>query len=192
MGSKRPYPATLCISINDEVVHGIPNEDRVIESGDIVSVDCGVKHDGLFTDHAVTIMVGEVSDEARKLVLAAEEALALGIKAAKPGDTVGDIGYAIESFINNRYGIIRILSGHGVGRHIHEDPYVPNFGEPGTGAVLEPGMVIAIEPMITLGSEEVDLYNDGYTYVTKDRSLAAHFEHTVLITDSGPEILTKV
>lgn len=191
-GVKTPYPASMCISINDEVVHGIPADDVVLKEGDLVTLDCGINHKGYFSDHAITYPVGKINPEDQKLINITRESLAVGIKAAQPGNTTGDIGHAIESFVNGRYGIIRILSGHGVGLAVHEDPYVPNYGKPGIGEKLVPGMVLAIEPMLTRGSEIVDVLDDEYTYVTEDGSQSAHFEHTVLITENGPEILTKV
>ena len=176
-----PYPASLCVSINDVVVHGIPTEDMVIQSGDLVSIDLGLKYQGVFTDSARTIMVGNVSQEAKQMVYDIQEALALGIEQARPGNTVGDIGHAIESFNNKRYGNVKELAGHGVGLAVHEDPYVPNYGKPGTGAVLKVGMVLAIEPMFNLGGSEVRFHDDQYTVSTKDGTLSAHVEHTVLI-----------
>jgi methionyl aminopeptidase len=193
-GAKRPYPATLCVSINDEVVHGIPNEhDRILNEGDIVSLDLGLIHNGLITDMAVTVPVGKVDEEAHKLMETTKEALRLGIKAAKGGKTVGDIGSAIATFVRPKgYGIVEELAGHGVGYSVHEDPYVPNFGAKGEGAKLHPGMVIAIEPMLNEGTKEVYLDKDGYTYKTADGSRSAHFEHTILITKSDPVILTSL
>lgn len=192
-GARHPYPAALCVSVNDEVVHGIPSKDRILKEGDIISLDCGLKHKGLYTDHAVTVPVGRVSKEIKKLLETTEQALALGIEAAQPGGNIGDIGYAIEQFVKPfGFGIVRVLSGHGVGKHIHEDPYVPNFGRKGSGEKLKPGMVIAIEPMLNLGSYAVYLDKDGYTYKTRDKSVSAHFEHTIAITENGPEILTKL
>ncbi len=185
------YPASLCVSINEVIVHGIPTKDMVIKEGDLVSIDLGVKYKNMFTDSARTVIVGEVSDDKKQLVADAYQALALGIAAAQPGNTVGDIGYAIESFNNKKYGNVRELSGHGVGVAIHEDPYVPNYGKPGTGARLKPGMVIAIEPMFNLGTSDVHFLDDQYTVVTADGACSAHVEHTVLITGNGPEILTK-
>ncbi len=187
----RPYPATLITSINDEVVHGIPS-DRVLRDGDIVALDLGLQYDGMFLDHAVTVAVGEkVAAKDKELIAVTEQALAEGIAAIVPGATVGDIGYAIEQYVRPyKLGIVRDLSGHGVGRAIHEDPYIPNYGKKGKGVELKPGMVIAIEPMLTRGSENVILMNDGYTLKTSDGSRSAHFEHTVLITETGAEILT--
>lgn len=192
-GAKRAYPASLCVSINDEVVHGIPNEKpRPLKDGDIVSLDLGLIHRNLITDHALTVAVGEVSDRTKKLLKVTEDALYVGIDAAKPGKRTGDIGYAIQSFVEKyKFGIIEELSGHGVGYSVHEDPFVPNYGVKGEGVLLKPGMVIAIEPMLTLGSPEIYLADDGYTWKTQDGSMAAHFEHTVVITEKGADILTQ-
>lgn len=192
-GAKRPYPAALNISINDEIVHGIPNEEpQIIKDGDIVSIDLGVTHGGLITDSAMTVTVGDVTEEERKMVIHCEEALMRGIKAARGGARVGDISYAIESFAKQfDYGIPEGLAGHGVGYKVHEDPFIPNEGRKGGGELLEPGMVIAIEPMLTLGSSRILLAKDGYTYKTSDGSKSAHFEHTIAITDGDPIILTR-
>lgn len=192
-GASRPYPASLCVSINEEVVHGIPNEKpRKLKEGDIVSLDLGLIHKKLITDHATTVPVGAISAEAKKLLEVTEKALYAGIEAAKPGKRTGDIGYAIQKYVEQfGFGIIEELAGHGVGYAVHEDPFVPNFGIPNEGVLLKPGMVIAIEPMFTLGKPDVKVLKDGYTFVTKDKSLAAHFEHTIVITNSGAEILTK-
>jgi methionyl aminopeptidase len=190
---KRAYPASLCVSINDEVVHGIPNEKpRKLKDGDIVSLDLGLIHDGLITDHAVTVAVGLIPLETQKLIEVTKKALDVGIKAAKAGKKTGDIGWAIQEYVEKYgLGIIEELAGHGVGYSVHEDPFVPNFGMPGQGVLLKSGMVIAIEPMLTLGGPDVTLASDGYTFKTKDHSLAAHFEHTVVITTKGADILTK-
>ncbi len=192
-GHRTAYPAALIVSVNAEVVHGIPTAAKILKEGDVVSLDLGLKHKGLFTDHAVTVAVGPVSKERQKLMQVAREALYQGIEAVRPGGRVGDIGHAIESYVKKegKYGIVRVLSGHGVGRHIHEDPFVPNYGKKGSGEKLAPGMVIAIEPMLTLGSEDVVEGRDGYTLKTADGSCAAHFEHTVLVTETGFEILTE-
>lgn len=191
-GAKRSFPASICVSINDEIVHGIPNENpKILKEGDIVSLDLGLIHKGLITDMAVTVSVGKVGREIRKLLKVTEKALQVGIKAARGGGYTGDIGFAIQSFVELfGYGIVRELSGHGVGYKIHEDPYVPNFGVKGKGEKLVPGMVIAIEPMINLGSEKIVLDSDGYTYKTADGKVSAHFEHTVLITEGKAEVLT--
>lgn len=192
-GADAPYPASLCVSINEEVVHGIPSDKRILEEGDIVSIDLGLKHKGMYTDMAMTVPVGTVSASSQKLMKITEQALNIGIESAQAGFKVGDIGHAIESFVRpHRYGIVEVLSGHGVGKYIHEDPYIPNFGKPGKGAKLVPGMVIAIEPMLNNGTKNVIIDKDGYTIRTADGKRSAHFENTVLITENGPEILTKV
>jgi methionyl aminopeptidase len=194
-GASTPFPASLCISVNDEVVHGIPSNNRILKEGDIVGLDLGVKHKGLFTDMAITVPVGKVDPLSLKLLKTTEEALRVGIKAAQNGNTVGDIGYAIEKFVraqNIKYGIVDVLSGHGVGKKIHEDPYIPNFGKKGKGAKLVPGMVVALEPMLNLGTKEVTIDDDDWTFRTADRKNSAHFEHTILITEGEPEILTKI
>jgi len=191
-GAEFPYPASICISVNNEVVHGIPNAKKILQEGDIISLDLGLKHQGLYTDMALTVPVGEISSGSRKLIEVTEKALEVGITAAQSGNKVGDISYAIESFVRpHKYGIVEVLSGHGVGKAIHEDPYVPNFGKAGVGAKLVPGMVIAIEPMLNNGTKNVVLDKDGYTFRTADGKKSAHFEHTILITDGEPEILTK-
>lgn len=193
-GATRPFPACLCVSINDEVVHGIPNEkEKILKEGDIVSLDLGLVHKGLITDAAITVAVGKVAKGPEELLAATEKALYAGIKAAKGGKKIGDVGMAIERLaLAHNFGVIEELSGHGVGYHVHEDPFIPNFGEAGTGETLKPGMVIAIEPMFNLGSRHVVLDDDGYTYRTKDGKASAHFEHTILITKGEPEILTKI
>ncbi len=191
-GARTPYPASLITSVNHEVVHGIPSKKVVLQEGDVISLDLGINHEGVFTDAAITVPVGKISKEANELLIITEEALQVGIDAVKPGATTGDIGYAIQSFINKRYGIVEGFSGHGVGRHIHEDPFIPNYGEPGEGEKLVPGMTIAIEPMMNLGTKYVKILSDGYTVVTKDGKQGAHFEHTVLVTETGAEILTKI
>ena len=190
-GADFPYPASLITSVNAEVVHGIPGK-KILKEGDIIALDLGLNYEGVFLDHAITVPVGAIGGKDKELLAVTEEALAKGIEAIVPGATVGDIGYAIESFVKPyKLGIVRVLSGHGVGRAIHEDPYIPNYGRPGRGAKLEPGMVIAIEPMLTRGSEDIITMPDGYTLKTVDGSRSAHFEHTVLITEEGAEILTK-
>lgn len=192
-GARRPYPASLCVSVNDEVVHGIPNEqEKILREGDIVSLDLGLRHDGLFTDAAITIPVGKIDEAAEKLIETTKKALAIGINAAHGGGHIGDIGAAIEKFVKPfGYGIVRDLAGHGVGYAVHEPPFVPNFGEKDKGKKLLPGMVLAIEPMLNEGTEKVILDSDGYTYRTADGKRSAHFEHTIVITDSGAEVLTS-
>lgn len=191
-GAPRPYPASLCVSVNEEVVHGIPNETaKTLREGDIVSLDLGLVHKGLITDMAVTVPAGKISPELKALSDCAKEALNAGIMAAKGGRRLGDISAAVERVgTAGGYGIVRELSGHGVGFRVHEDPFVPNYGEAGRGLVLKPGLVIAIEPMFNLGDRAVELQRDGYTWKTADGKPSAHFEHTVLITKGNAEILT--
>ena len=193
-GAARAFPASLCVSINDEIVHGIPNEsDRVLKEGDIVSLDMGLIHDGLIVDSAISVGVGEIDAKAKKLLAATEEALYAGIKAARGGARVGDIGVAVEAVADrNHFYIADELAGHGVGYKVHEDPFVPNFGMPGQGPLLKPGMVIAIEPMLNEGGSEIRHGDDDWTILTADGSRSAHFEHTVLITDGAADILTKL
>lgn len=191
-GASKAYPASLCVSVNDEIVHGIPAKGKIFKEGDIVSIDLGLKYKGLYTDHAITVGVGEISLKNEKLIKKTKQALEIGIWAAVGGKTIGDIGNAIENFVGNRYGLIRELAGHGVGQEIHEDPYVPNFGKAGSGPKLIPGMVIAIEPMLCLGQKEIITASDDYTIKTRDGSYAAHFEHTILITEGDAEILTMI
>ncbi|MHB1316625.1 MAG: type I methionyl aminopeptidase [Minisyncoccota bacterium] len=192
-GAKRAYPAALCVSINEEIVHGIPNEDpKILKQGDIVTLDLGLTHKSMITDSAITVAIGEVGEKERKLILHTEEALMKGIKEARGGAHIGDISYAIGSFARSLgYGLPDSLAGHGVGYAVHEDPYVPNEGQKGQGELLVPGMVIAIEPMLTLGGDKIVLAKDGYTYKTKDGSVSAHAEHTIVITNGDPIILTK-
>ena len=193
-GAPRPFPASICISVNDEVVHGIPNENPLtLKEGDIVGLDFALSHKGMITDMAVTVPVGEISPEVDNLLKITNAALLAGIKAAKVGKKVGDISSAIELVgLAHKYGVVEELAGHGVGFHVHEEPYVPNYGEPGKGAILKTGMVLAIEPMFNLGSRYVTLDKDGYTYRTKDGKPSAHFEHTILITKGEAEILTLI
>lgn len=233
-GAKRPYPSSICISVNEEVVHGIPNENpHVIKNGDIVSLDCGITHRGMVTDHAISVIAGKGDTQAEALLAATKEALYAGIGAARAGNTIGDISAAIEAVgAEAGYGIVYELGGHGVGYAVHEEPYIPNIGGTERGETLSPGMVLAIEPMFTEGTSrargtpasasarkpllakvsetlssasfgrherarsrrsslaKVQLMPDGYTFVTRDGSRAAHFEHTILVTENDPEILT--
>jgi methionyl aminopeptidase len=194
-GAPRPFPAALCVSVNDEVVHGIPNErEKILREGDIVGLDLGLAHAGLVVDAAVSLPVGAVDERAARLIAATREALARGIAAARAGSFTGDIGRAIEAFVRPfGYGIVEELGGHGVGHAVHEQPFIPNFSSAERGARLVPGMVLAIEPMLTEGGKAVTLDADGYTFRTKDGGRSAHFEHTVAVTKSGvPEILTGV
>ncbi|OGZ06329.1 MAG: type I methionyl aminopeptidase [Candidatus Lloydbacteria bacterium RIFCSPHIGHO2_01_FULL_49_22] len=191
VGARRPYPAALCVSVNDEIVHGIPS-DRVLKEGDIVSIDLGLTHKGMITDAALTVPVGKVSNKILELISETERSLKEGIRAMHPGGHIGDIGAAVERVAHQHgYGIVRELGGHGVGHAVHEDPYVPNYGKKHSGPILKPGMVLALEPMFMLGSEDIRLMPDGYTIITEDGSLSAHFEHTVVVTETGVEILTK-
>jgi len=186
------FPGSVCVSVNEEVVHGIPSPKRVLSEGDIVSVDVGVRLGGWCSDSAWTFTVGEVSSEARALLGITEKALEAAVEAAVPGNHIGDIGAAvIRTVEGKRYGIIRELVGHGIGRDVHEEPQVPNIGRPGHGPLLREGMILAIEPMLCAGSPEIRTLRDGWTVVTADKSLSAHFEHTVAITADGPRILTR-
>jgi methionyl aminopeptidase len=191
-GARRPYPATLCVSINDEVVHGIPNESvKTLKAGDIVALDLGLTHNGIIVDAAISLAVGEVSEETKKLLTATERALAAGIKNAIPGNHIGDISHAIQKEIEDAgFKVIKELGGHGVGELVHEEPFVPNFGRVGSGPELVEGMVLAFEPISSAGKAAIKLDPDGYTYRTKDGSLSAHFEHTILIESSGARIIT--
>ncbi len=186
------YPASTCISINEEIVHGIPSKKRILSYGDLVSIDLGVIFEGYFGDAAFSAFVGEPPTEAaEKLLKVTKEALYIGISKCKPKKRLGDISEAIQGYAESKgLGVVRKFVGHGIGKALHEPPEVPNFGVKGTGPVLKKGMVIAIEPMFTLGSFDVNILNDGWTAVTADGSLAAHFEHTVAITEKGPDILS--
>lgn len=185
------FPATACISVNDEIIHGIPSKKRILRQGDIVSIDLGAKIDGYNGDNAATFAVGDISDEAKRLIDTTRESLYEGIKAAVVGNKIGDIGSAVQRYCEARgYGVVREYTGHGVGKALHEDPAVPNYGTPGRGMKLLPGMTIAIEPMINQGTAAVKQLPDGWTVKTKDGLLSAHFEHTVAITKDGPRILT--
>jgi methionyl aminopeptidase len=187
------YPASACISVNSQVVHGIPSDKFFIKEGDIVSVDVGVICDGFYGDGAYTYPVGKISEEAKKLMKVTKEALYEGIKKAKPGRRVGDISYAIQSHVETKgFSVVRAFVGHGIGRSLHEEPQIPNFGKEGTGPKLKRGMTLAIEPMVNAGTYEVVILPDGWTAVTKDGSLSAHYEHTIAITEDEPEILTKI
>ena len=185
------FPATACISINDEVIHGIPSKKRILRAGDIVSIDLGAKINGYNGDNAATFAVGDISDEAQRLIDTTRESLYEAIKVCVAGKKIGDIGYTVQHYCEERgYGVVREYTGHGVGKALHEDPAVPNFGTAGRGIRLLPGMTLAIEPMINQGSEAVKRLSDGWTVKTKDGQLSAHFEHTVAITKDGPKILT--
>ena len=188
----RGFPATVCISINQEVVHGIPSPHRRIAEGDIVGLDLGCIVDGYYADCALTLAVGVVPPNVQKLLDVTRESLELAIKECWPGRRLSDVSHAVQSHVEaHGLSVVRAFVGHGIGRALHEEPQVPNFGDPGRGPQLRPGMVLAIEPMVTMGSWEVKILDDGWTAVTKDGSLAAHFEHTVAVTEGEPEVLTR-
>ena len=185
------FPGTICASVNEEVVHGIPKKDRILKSGDIISIDTGARLDGFCSDAAITLGVGEVSDEAQRLMDVTKKSLYKAIGQVKPGKRLGDVEHAVETFAKqNGVGVVRDYCGHGIGRNMHEEPSIPNFGRPGTGPLLEKGMVLAIEPMLTAGTYRVWELDDGWTVVTADGKYAAHFEHTVAVTANGSEIFT--
>jgi len=187
----RGYPASICASVNSEIVHGIPRADRILREGDIVSLDFGAVYKGYVGDSAVTVPVGHVSARARLLLKTTEEALAIGIQKVRAGRHLGDIGAAIQRHVEARgLSVVRKYVGHGIGERMHEPPEVPNFGEPDKGLVLAPGLVLAIEPMVNLGTWETRELDDGWTVVTADGKLSAHFEHTVAVTEDGPAVLT--
>jgi methionyl aminopeptidase len=187
----RGYPATICASINEEVVHGIPAPKRRLREGDIIGLDLGAIVEGYHADAAVTLPVGEISDEARRLLDVTRESLDHAIAQCRPGNRIGDVGAAVQRHVEEAgFGVVRAFVGHGIGRALHEDPQVPNFGEPGRGPRLRTGMVLALEPMVTMGHWEVRVLADRWTAVTADGSLAAHFEHTVAVSEAGPDVLT--
>jgi methionyl aminopeptidase len=188
------FPEVLCVSVNQEIVHGIPKANRIIKEGDIVGLDFGVSYRGMITDAAISVIAGKPKTQGHiRLVERTKQALEIGIGAVHDKVRTGDIGSAIEKFLKQyKYGIVRDLVGHGVGHEVHEDPNIPNYGRPNTGPWLEKGMTIAIEPMVTLGSDKVFIAPDGWTVITLDKSWSAHFEHTILITDDGAEILTTM
>ncbi len=184
------FPNALCVSPNDMVVHGIPYEDLIFQKGDLIGLDLGMEYEGLFTDHAITVAIGTVSEDAQKLIEVTKKCLAVGVQAAQVGNTIGDIGHAVEEQAKG-FGIVRNLVGHGVGHAVHEEPRVPNYGKKGSGDALQEGMVLAIEPMITLGGDAIATADDGWGVVSRDGSLTAHFEHTIAITKKGPRVLTQ-
>lgn len=189
----RGYPRAICVSVNEEVVHGMPSRKRILREGDIVSIDVGVIYRGYHGDAAITVGVDGISEEARRLIEAAKGALEAGIAAARAGNRLGDVCWAIQHYAESRgYNVVREYTGHGIGREMHEDPQVPNFGQPGKGVLLKPGMTFALEPMLTMGTWEVKVLRDGWTVVTRDGALSAHFEHTIAVTDGEPEILTRM
>ena len=186
-----PYPATLCVSINDEVIHGIPSKNKVIREGDIVSIDTVALKNGFNGDAARTFIVGKASKEAERLVQVTKQAFFEGIKFAKPGYRIGDVSHRIGEYVHSQgYSVVREFQGHGIGRQMHEDPGIPNYGKAGRGIRLEPGMTLAIEPMVIQGKPNILQLDDGWTIITEDGSLAAHYENTILITEKEPEILT--
>jgi methionyl aminopeptidase len=185
------YPASICASINDEVIHGIPSGRRVLNEGDIISIDVGASLDGYYGDSAITLPVGKISEEAATLLRVTEESLYKAIACARPGGRVSDIGHAVQQHVERHgFSVVREFVGHGIGQKMHEEPQVPNYGEPGRGPRLTEGMVLAIEPMVNAGKPAVKVLADGWTAVTRDKSLSAHFEHTVAVTAEGPRILT--
>jgi len=186
------FPDVICISLDEEIVHGIPRADKIIEEGSVVKLDLGILYKGMIVDGAITVVMGTVDKKVTQLVQRTKQSLDYGLNVIKDGCNVGDIGFAIESYVNKfNYGIIRDLVGHGVGHEVHEDPNIPNYGDSGTGMKLQAGMTVAIEPMLTLGTDEVAVLEDGWTIISKDGSIGCQFEHTVLVTDAGCEILTK-
>lgn len=190
----RPYPAALCTSVNDTVQHGVPRADEILKEGDIINLDMSIGYEGMIVDSGITIPIGKIDAESQKLIDVTREALALGIKQAKSGNRIGDIGHAVQTFVESHgFSVVEVLCGHGVGHAVHEEPMVPNFGKAGTGPLIKVGNVFAIEPIINIGDKEVwfDDDGDGYSVFTVDGSRAAHFEHTVAITEKGPEIMTK-
>jgi len=191
--SHPPFPATICASVNDEVVHGVPG-DRVLAAGDVISIDCGAIVDGWHGDAAISVAVGEVSDEVRELMRVTEESLWRGFAAAKLGGRVSDISHAVESYVRSQgdYGILEDFTGHGIGTAMHQPPNVPNYGRPGRGAKLVRGLALAVEPMVTLGTHETDIEDDDWTVVTLDGSMSAHYEHTFTLTPTGAWVLTAL
>jgi len=190
-----PYPAAVCVSVNNCVQHGIPSEDIILEDGDVVNIDMSIAHGGMIVDSGITVGVGEIDDQSRKLIEVTKEALALGVKAAQPGGNIGDISAAIQQLVESRgFSVVEVLCGHGVGYAVHEEPNIPNFGRKGDGPKIEVGHVYAIEPIVNVGKPDVifDDEGDGYSVYTADDSWSAHFEHTVAITEAGPVVLTKV
>jgi methionyl aminopeptidase len=187
----RGFPSASCISVNEEIVHGIPSK-RILKDKDIVSVDLGIKLDGYFADVAFTLALGNVNGRLKKLVDVTKKALDIGISKASAGNRLSDISYSIQTFVeSNGFSVVRDFVGHGIGKDLHEDPEIPNFGQPNSGPELKPGMVLAIEPMVNMGTYESEILPDGWTAITKDRLPSAHFEHTVAVTENGPQILTK-
>ena len=188
----RGYPSSICASVNEQVVHGIPSSVK-LKKGDIISIDIGVYYNGFYGDAALTLPVGDISSKAKKLLAVTEESLQVGIESAVTGNRLSDISFAIQNNVEPEgFSVVRNFVGHGIGRKLHEEPQIPNFGKPGQGPELMPGMTLAIEPMVNEGGWEISILNDGWTAVTKDQSLSAHFEHTVAITKNGHDVLTKL
>ena len=188
----RGFPATVCISINEEVVHGIPSAHRRIKEGDIVGLDLGCIVEGYYADCAFTLAIGDVPSKVQQLLDVTRESLDVAIAECRAGRRLSDVSHAVQAHVERHgFAVVRAFVGHGIGRALHEDPQIPNFGDPGRGPQLRPGMVLAIEPMVTMGSWEVKVLDDGWTAVTRDGSLAAHFEHTIAVTEDGPEVLTS-
>jgi methionyl aminopeptidase len=189
----RGYPSSICASVNEQVVHGIPSSSVKLKEGDIISIDIGVYYNGFYGDAALTLPVGDISSKAKKLLAVTEKSLQVGIENAVKGKRLSDISFAIQNNVEPEgFSVVRNFVGHGIGRELHEEPQIPNFGKPGQGPELMPGMTLAIEPMVNEGGWEISILNDGWTAVTKDQSLSAHFEHTVAITKNGHDVLTKL
>ena len=187
------FPTSLCTSINNVVVHGIPNSQTILKSGDIISLDLGLKHKGFYVDAAISCGVGEITETAKKIIKVTKKALDLAVSLVKAGIHLGDIEAAIEAYVNKKgFFVVKEFCGHGIGKELHEKPSIFNYGDPKTGPILKSGMVLAIEPMVNLGDWEIETSNDGWTVINVDRSLSAHFEHTILITPTGAEVLTKI
>lgn len=189
------FPGTLCVSVNEAVVHGAPHKGLILNEGDVVGIDIGMQwkaEKGMYTDMARTVAVGEISKEGEKIIKVTEKSFYKALKVIRPGAYIGDIGYAVQKYVESHgYSVVRSLSGHGVGYRVHEDPKIPNYGQKGSGEMIKAGMVLAIEPMVCAGSYELVTLEDGWTAVSKDNSLTSHFENTILVTDKGAEILTK-
>jgi methionyl aminopeptidase len=189
----RGYPCCLCASVNEEVIHGIPTESRILKEGDIVSLDMGVIQDGYYGDSAITVPVGEISEPAQRLLKVTEEALELALDKVRLGNRLGDVSATVQQHAEkNGYSVVREFVGHGIGKAMHEEPQVPNFGQPGHGPLLKPGMVFAVEPMVNAGGPAVRVLDDNWTAVTADGNLSAHFEHMVAVTRNGPDVLTRL
>jgi len=187
------FPGSICTSVNEVVVHGIPSKDKILKEGDIITLDFGVNYKGYHADSATTYPVGQISPELKQLLAITEQSLYVGLEQAKPGNHVSDISYAIESFVRPYgYGIVEEFTGHGIGRDLHEEPFVPNFGKPNEGPILKPGMTFCVEPMVNMGTKRVKVLTDNWTTVTTDRKPSAHFEHMIVITETGYDILTTL